>query len=253
MLIVVGLVLAQDLSQVGLIPDEGAVQELTSASPDPAFGDRVHPGRPDVAKHGPDPGIGEDRVECGGEVRAAVADHELDPVRLLAEVHDQVPGLLGGPFPGRMQGDSEDADAPSGVLDHGQDIGLGAVQQVGREESRARIASAWEPKNCDQVGPFRRGTGSIPAFFRISHAVDAAIFTPRPASSPWILRYPHPGFSRASRSTRALMFRGVAGRPVLPRMDLAAWRWRRMSRCQRTIVSGVTSSRSPWRRAFGIR
>jgi hypothetical protein len=73
-------------------------------------------------------------VECGGEVRAAVADHELDPVRLLAEVHDQVAGLLGGPFPGRMQGDSEDADAPDGMLDHGQDIGLGAVQQAGREE-----------------------------------------------------------------------------------------------------------------------
>jgi hypothetical protein len=28
----------------------------------------------------------------------------------------------------------------------------------------------------------------------ISHAVDAATFTPRPASSPWILRYPQPGF-----------------------------------------------------------
>jgi hypothetical protein len=25
-----------------------------------------------------------------------------------------------------------------------------------------------------------------------------------------------------------------------------------MSRCQRSMVSGVTSSRSPWRRAFGI-
>ena len=48
------------------------------------------------------------------------------------------------------------------------------------------------------------------------------------------------------------MFRRVAGRPVLPRMDLAAQRRRTMSRCQRRIVSGVTSSRSPWRRAFGI-
>ena len=48
------------------------------------------------------------------------------------------------------------------------------------------------------------------------------------------------------------MFRRVAGRPVLPRLDLAAQRRRTMSRCQRTIVSGVTSSRSPWRRAFGI-
>ena len=77
-----------------LVPDESAVQELASASADPAFGDRVHPGRPDVAEHDPDPGIGQGRVECGGIVRAAVADHELDPVRLLAEIHDQVAGLL---------------------------------------------------------------------------------------------------------------------------------------------------------------
>ena len=48
------------------------------------------------------------------------------------------------------------------------------------------------------------------------------------------------------------MVRRVAGRPVLPRMDLAAQRRRRMSRCQRRIVSGVTSSRSLWRCALGI-
>ena len=96
------------------------------------------------------------------------------------------------------------------------------------------------------------GPGSMPLALRISQTVDAATLTPRPASSPWILRYPQPGFSRASRRTRAWMFRRVAGRPVLPRMDLAAQRRRTMSRCQRRIVSGVTSSRSPWRRAFGI-
>jgi hypothetical protein len=33
MLIVVGLVLAQDLSQMGLVPGEGVVQELVAASP----------------------------------------------------------------------------------------------------------------------------------------------------------------------------------------------------------------------------
>jgi hypothetical protein len=120
------------------------------------------------------------------------------------------------------------------------------------KKSHARIASAWECKNCGQVGTDRRGAGSIPAFLRISHTVEAAIFTPRPASSPWILRYPHAGFSRASRRTRALTFRRVAGRPVLPRMDLAAQRRRTTSRCQRRIVSGVTSSLSPWRRALGI-
>ena len=46
------------------------------------------------------------------------------------------------------------------------------------------------------------------------------------------------------------MFRRVDGRPVLPRMDLAAQRRRTMSRCQRTIVSGVTSSPSLWAPRF---
>ena len=134
MLIVVDLVLAQDPPQMGLVPDEGVIQELAAASPDPAFGDRVHPGRPDVAEHDPDPGADEDGVERGGEVRAAVADHELDPICLVAEVHDQVACLLGGPLPVRMQGDAEDADAPGRVLYYGQDVGLGAVEQVGAEE-----------------------------------------------------------------------------------------------------------------------
>ena len=144
---------------MGLVPDEGAVQELAAASADPAFDDRVHAGRPDVAEHGPDPGIGEDRVECGGEVRAAVADHELDPVRLLAEVHEQVAGLLGGPFPGWMQGDPEDADAPGGVLDHGQDVGLGAVEQVRREEvaRQDRLGLGAQEQRPGWPGPPRRG------------------------------------------------------------------------------------------------
>src|ERR1039457_4003591 len=53
-LVVMGFIIAQDLPQMGLVPDEGAVQEFAAASPDPASGDRVHPGRPDVAGHGPD-------------------------------------------------------------------------------------------------------------------------------------------------------------------------------------------------------
>jgi hypothetical protein len=38
--------------------------EALGGTPDPAFGDRVHPGRPDVAEHGPDPRAGQDCVEC---------------------------------------------------------------------------------------------------------------------------------------------------------------------------------------------
>jgi hypothetical protein len=53
---------------------------------------------------------------------------------LFAEVHQEVACLLGGPCAGGMESDSEDADASAGVLYHGQDIGLGAVEQVGGEE-----------------------------------------------------------------------------------------------------------------------
>ncbi len=133
-LVVTGLVLAQDLSQMALVLDEGEVQELAAASADPAFGDRVHAGRADVAEHGLDAGVGEDRVEWVSEVWCAVADHELDLIRLLAEVHMEVAGLLGCPLPGGMGGDAEDADAPGRVLDHGRDIGSGAVEQVDGEE-----------------------------------------------------------------------------------------------------------------------
>jgi len=33
-----------------------------------------------------------------------------------------------------VQRDSENLDAPAGVLDHGQDVSLGAVEQIGGEE-----------------------------------------------------------------------------------------------------------------------
>ena len=96
MLVMVAVVLAQDPPQMSLVPDEGSVQQLAPASSNPAFGDRVHTGRPDIAEHGPDAGVGEDRLKRGGEVRSAVTDHELDLVRFLAEVHDQVAGRRPG-------------------------------------------------------------------------------------------------------------------------------------------------------------
>jgi hypothetical protein len=56
-------VIAQDLLQMALVPDKGAVRELAPTSPDPVFGNRVHAGCPHVAQHGPDPGASEDRVK----------------------------------------------------------------------------------------------------------------------------------------------------------------------------------------------
>jgi hypothetical protein len=126
---------------------------------------------------------------------------------------------------------------------------------VPSSRSAVKKAAPGSPQPENELRPGRAGSarrGVDSGLPQNSRTVDAATFTPRPASSPWILRYPHSGFSWASRRTSALVFLLVAGRPVLPRLDSAAQRRRTRSRCPRRIVSGVTSSGIPWRRAFGI-
>jgi hypothetical protein len=44
--VAMGLVLAQDPAQEGLVPDEGPVEYFAAGYADPPFGYRVHPGRP---------------------------------------------------------------------------------------------------------------------------------------------------------------------------------------------------------------
>ncbi len=80
-------------------------------------------------------------------------------------------------------------------------------------KSAARMLQAWAVRNCFQVGPDRRGAGSIPASCRICHTVEAAIRWPSLTSSPWTRRCPHAGFSVAMRITSFLIVAGVDGRP----------------------------------------
>jgi hypothetical protein len=82
---------------------------------------------------------------------------------LFAEVHDQVAGLLAGPFPSGVQRDAEDADAPRRVLDHGQDVGLGAVEQVDREEvaCQDRLGLGVQELRPGRPGPSRGGAGAV--------------------------------------------------------------------------------------------
>jgi hypothetical protein len=49
MVVVEGLELAQRVDQVGVVPDQGAAQELTPAGLHPPFHDRIHPRNADAA------------------------------------------------------------------------------------------------------------------------------------------------------------------------------------------------------------
>jgi hypothetical protein len=149
-----------------------------------------------------------------------------------------------------MLGGAKDPDAAGAVLDDGQDIDPGAVEQAGGEQSSARIPCAWDRRNSAQPGPSRRGAGSIPAPLRICQTVAGATAMPSPASSPWIRRQPRDWFSPAGRRTIDRTVRCTGGRPERP-CDTRARRRRTISRCHRMIVPGVTISRIAARRPAG--
>jgi hypothetical protein len=58
------------------------------------------------------------------------------------------------------------------------------------KKSAAMMPWAWFVRNSLQVGPVRRGAGSMPAACRIYHTVEVARGWPRRAISPWIRRCP---------------------------------------------------------------
>src|SRR6266508_3269273 len=51
--------------------------------------------------------ISQDRIERDGELAGPVPDEKRERLRALAEVHEKVAGLLGGPGPAGVGGDAE--------------------------------------------------------------------------------------------------------------------------------------------------
>ncbi len=56
------------------------------------------------------------------------------------------------------------------------------------KKSHAINPFACAVRNSAQVGPDRRGDGSMPWCFKIAQTLDAAMATPKVKSSPWIRR-----------------------------------------------------------------
>ena len=149
-----------------------------------------------------------------GELGVAVPDQEPEGAGALAEVHQEVAGLLRRPRAVRVGGDAEQVHAAGAVLDDEQGSTGAAGSAVSTwKKSAARIAAGLGGRNCRQVGPGRRGAGSIPASCRICHTVEAAIGWPSLTSSPCTRRCPHAGFSVAIRITSFRIAAGVDGRP----------------------------------------
>ena len=113
---------------------------------------------------------------------------------------------------------------------HGQShAGSRRAENAETATSWARSAGCGVDPGLLQDLPYRRR--------RYLHS-QASQFAVDPAVAP-------SGILPGQPEARVWMFWWVAGRPVLPLLDRAAQRRRRMSRCQRRIVSGVTRSRVP--------
>jgi hypothetical protein len=90
---------------------------------------------------------------------------------------------------------------------------LGVVAEVHEVVAGLLGAEAWALRKVAQERSVGCGDRSIPASSRIDQTVEAATLCPRPTSSPWTRRYPHPGLSRARRTTSRRRASGFGGRP----------------------------------------
>ncbi len=230
---------------MGLIPDQRAVQQFGAECLDPAFHARVHAGHPDTGQHRSDSRGAEDFVDQRGVFGVAITNEELDlrEVSGVLEVHEQVADGLGDPGMGGVRGRADYPYTATGVVDDGENVLALAGQRDRLDEVHRQDRLRLRAQEVRPVTVVRRGAGSTPAVLRISHTVEAATATPRSASSPWIRRYPHDGFSAASRRTSRRIEATVRGRPGA-RFTLArAWRPFVKSRCHLSTVSGLTNSR----------
>ncbi|HEX5299373.1 MAG TPA: hypothetical protein VFW50_20500 [Streptosporangiaceae bacterium] len=96
-LVIVPRVLGQYLPQVLFAGDQQVVQALAAKCSHEPFCERVRPRRPGRRLDHPRAVPGEDVVNCRGELAVPVADQELEPAGALAEVRQEVAGLLGSP------------------------------------------------------------------------------------------------------------------------------------------------------------
>ena len=128
--------LAQRLQQVGVVPDQGPVEELAPAGLDPPLHDRIYPRRADGTLDDLDALTGEHWIERLAECGVAVSDQERRGRAGVGvpQIHDEVSGDLGNPGGGGVDGGTEDPDAAGGVFDDGEDVVRRAAQGGGGED-----------------------------------------------------------------------------------------------------------------------
>src|SRR6266702_4874055 len=107
-------------------------------------------------------------------------DQEPEPGGAFAKVHQQVAGLLGGPFPGEAGGDAQDVHPPCADLDHEEHVQASEehgvnVQEIARQDP-GRLAGQELPpcRGCPAGCGREPGFGQYPADRSFADAVPEA-------------------------------------------------------------------------------
>jgi hypothetical protein len=111
-------VVAEDLRGVTTAEEQDPVGALLAYGPYEAFRVRVAVGTARGDLHHGDGFAGENRVERGGELGVTVSGQESESAGVVADLSQQLPGLLGDPGGGGVGGHPEDVHL-SGAHLHG--------------------------------------------------------------------------------------------------------------------------------------
>src|ERR1019366_406232 len=132
--VVMAGVLAEYGPKVGFLVDQHPVGALGPCGAYPSLGMAVRPWCPRRGLDYPHALAGEDLVEGAGESGVAVPDEEAERAGPVAEVHEEVAGLLRGPGAVRVGGHSEDVHVPGAHLHHEQHVQAPEEDRVDMEE-----------------------------------------------------------------------------------------------------------------------
>ena len=181
-------VLAQHDVEVTWSGDQEVVEAFPSPCPDEAFRNRVRPGRSDRGADDPQVGAGEDGVERGGELAVPVADQEPEPVAAVAEVHQQVAGLLGDPGAGGVGGHPGDVRTAAVVLDDDEDVEAAQERgvDVGEVDGEDGVGLRGQELFPGRAGP--QGSGVNARGLKDLPDSGGGDLVTSPTSSPWIRR-----------------------------------------------------------------
>jgi hypothetical protein len=160
--VVVLEVLLQYYGEVAWSGDQQVVEAFAAQGADEAFRDGVGSRCSNWGADDADVGAGEHGVEGGGELAVSVADQKPKPAGLVAEIDEEVAGLLGDPVPGGVGGDPGEVHPAGAVLDHDEQVEASEEDgvDVGEVDREDRVGLRGQELFPGRAGPLGSGVNA---------------------------------------------------------------------------------------------